>query len=114
MPDNESLFLAERTDETDHVADNVEYGVRRDVPRRVGASIPAHVGRDRVISGGGERRQLIAPGVPPLRETVAQQNKGSRPLLGEVNVDAIGPYIALLKIFHRQIPSGGWPIGEVR
>src|SRR3979490_125260 len=114
MPDNDGLLLAKRTDETDHVADDVEYAVRRDFARRVGASIAAHVGRDRVISGGGERRQLIAPGIPPLRKTVAQENKRSRSLLGEVNADAVGPYIALLKIFHRHMLSGGWPIGTVR
>jgi hypothetical protein len=56
-----------------------------------------------VVSGSGERRQLIAPGIPPLRKSVTEQNQASRPLLGEVDTNAVGRHGVLLKIMPSKI-----------
>ena len=55
-------------------------GVGVDRRGRVGAAVAAHVGRDGVVAGRGERRELVPPRVPALGKAVAEQHE--RPLAG--------------------------------
>ena len=56
---------------------------------RVGVAVAAHVRRDRAEAGGGERRELVAPGVPELGPAVAQDHGEARAGLRDVHANAV-------------------------
>ena len=56
----------------------------------VGLAVAAHVGRHGVEAGLGQRAELVAPGVPGLREAVAEDDERALALLGHVHADAVG------------------------
>ena len=60
-----------------------------------GAAVAALIGRDRVIAGVGECGQLMAPGIPALREAVQQQYQRTLAGLGDVHAQAAGLDIAV-------------------
>ena len=62
-------------------ADHVPHVMELVLLHRVGpvrAAVPAHVGRHRMVAGGGQRGELMPPGVPGLRESVAEDDRGAR------------------------------------
>ncbi len=89
VADDNGLRLAQRVDQFRHVADVVQHGVRRHVRGRVGAAVAAHVGRHRPVASAGQSGQLVSPGTPRFRKTMAQQHKRPTPLHGHPHVDAI-------------------------
>ena len=89
VPDDDGLLLAERGDDADHVADEVEEGVLLDLLRTVGLPVAAHVRRDRPKARVGERLELMAPRVPGFRKAVAHQDERSFSRLGEMDADAV-------------------------
>ena len=90
MANDNDASLFEGSEQADHVADQVQHRIRRDVLRGVGLAVAALVRRNRVVPGFGERRQLVAPGIPALREAVEQDDKGTLPRLHDVHVDTVG------------------------
>jgi hypothetical protein len=89
MADDEGAGLAEGVEEGDEVADDVQGGVVVDGRRGVGAAAAAEVGRDDAEAGVGESRDLVAPGVPELREPVQQQQRRPRALLYHMHADPV-------------------------
>jgi hypothetical protein len=89
VPDERRRGLAERVDEAEHVVDERGHAVRGQLGGGGGPPVAAHVGGDGVVSGGGERGELVAPGIPELGEAVEEDD--GRPLarLGQVQVDAV-------------------------
>ena len=68
----------------------VELGVPVDGLGLVGLAVAAHVGRDGMVAGRGERGELMPPRVPRLGEAVAEQHERALALLGDVHADAVG------------------------
>jgi hypothetical protein len=89
VADDEGAGLAEGVEEGDEVADDVQGGVVVDGRRGVGAAAAAEVGRDDAEAGVGESRDLVAPGVPELREPVQQQQRRPRALLYHMHADPV-------------------------
>ena len=67
--------LAERVEQPDHVADQMEQRVLVDRLRRVGLAVAAHVGRHRVVAGIGQRR---AAGAATSTSTRGSRGTASR------------------------------------
>jgi putative tryptophan/tyrosine transport system substrate-binding protein len=89
VPHDHRSFGAERIKEAHHIADEMKQGVLIDRFRSVGSTVTAHIRRDGVESGCRQRRELVTPRVPALREAVAQNNERPFPLLGKVEMDAV-------------------------
>jgi hypothetical protein len=85
VADDHRRPLAQRVHHCGVVLDEVEHSVRGHVPGPGRASVTAHVDGDGAETCGGQGRQLVAPGVPGLRETVHQQDQGPGALLDQVN-----------------------------
>lgn len=64
---------AERSDETDHVAHEVEQRVLLDRVAAVGLAVAAHARRHDVEARVGERCEPLAPRVPGFRQAVAEE-----------------------------------------
>ena len=58
--------------------------------RTVSLAVAAHVWRDGVEAGSGERCNLMAPRIPGLREPVAKKYERAGPSLGEVDSYTVG------------------------
>ena len=67
---------------------NVLQPVRLDLTGLVGSPETAHVDRDRSVAGGSESRQLVAPRVPELRESVEQHDRRTLAGLDIVELNA--------------------------
>ena len=86
-----AVLLAERVEQADHVADEVQLRVLVDRLGAVGlrrsrACRARRRGSRRAASAG----ELVAPRVPGLGEAVAEQDERARALLGDVHADAVG------------------------
>ncbi len=103
---------------TDHVADQMQQRVFFDFGGSIGAAIAAHVRGDRVEAGFGQGAELMAPGIPGLREAVAKDDQRTFALLCHVHPDSVGldravPHLVHgslhSKRAHGRLPSGrGW------
>jgi hypothetical protein len=80
VSDDRGPVRAQRRSEADDVADEMEERIVLAAVRAVGLSVAAHVRRDGSIAGFHERLKLIAPGMPGLGKSVAEQHK--RPFAG--------------------------------
>ncbi len=89
MADDDASFPAECLHQPDQVTGQVEQRVRMDVLGRIGLAVPALVGGDGVVAGGGQGVQLMPVGVPRLRKTVTEQDEGTLPRLGNVHADSV-------------------------
>jgi hypothetical protein len=87
---DDRLLGAERIEQPDHVADQVEERVLVDRLRPVGPAVTAHVGGHGMEPRLGECRELMAPGIPGFGKAVAQEDERPRTGFGEVHADAIG------------------------
>ena len=103
-------FRTQGVEQTHHVADEVQERVLVDGLGPVGLPVPAHVGRHRVEAGLRKRRQLMPPGIPGLREAVAENDQRARPLLGDVHANAVRLDGAVLDLAHRlpDSPTRSW------
>ena len=90
--------VAHREQDAERVAHQVEEAEGHEIAVVVGApargpAVAALVGRDRVVAGGGQRRQHLAPAVGQLGKAVQQQDGGAvgrfEPGLQHVDVEAI-------------------------
>ncbi len=98
VADDDGLLLAERAHESDVVGDVAQHPVVLDGRRRRRTAVAAHVDGHGPVAGGGERRQLVAPRVPRLREPVDEQHQRPLALLHDVQADAVGRHDPM---FHR-------------
>ena len=90
MADNDRLLFAERRDQRNHVADEVEYAVGTDLGGRAGAAEAAHVRRDNVKTGRGDDGDLVPPGIRQFRPAMAEQHQRTLALFGQRYLDAVG------------------------
>ena len=90
MPGDNSPLRAERVQERDHIAGQVQHRVLGDVGRRAGLAVAALVRRYRVVASGGEGGQLVTPRVPALRESVQQEHERAVAGLGDVHGQSAG------------------------
>ena len=82
--------------------DVVELRVLIDGLGLVRPAVAAHVGRDGVVTRGGEGGELMAPRIPGLGEAVAEQDERARALLGHVHADAVRVEGAVSDLAHRR------------
>ena len=101
---DDRLVLTERVHQRDDVAGQVQDGVLADAgvrpARCAGAAVAALIRSHRVIASGGERGELMPPGVPALREAVQQQDERTLPRLGDVHVQAAGLHVTMGNLGH--------------
>src|SRR6202008_2756239 len=69
----------------------------------IGLAVPAHVGCHRMEPGIREGPKLVAPGIPRLREPMAEDDQGARPLLGDVHANAVRLDGAVLDLAHGRL-----------
>jgi hypothetical protein len=86
---NRPLFT-EYVQHADQVANEMEKRIDFDIIGLVGLAISAQVGGDDAVAGLAQRGELVPPGIPQLREAVAEEHEGASPLLGDVHAQAIG------------------------
>jgi len=98
MPDDHGGVFVESVEESHYVADKMKERVLVDLSGTIALAVTSHVGRNGVEAGLGERRQLVAPGVPRLRKTMAKHNKWATPLLGDVHANTVGLGDAMLNV----------------
>ena len=89
MTHDDRVLLPQLLDQGDHVADEVEQGVGRDVRRLLAAGVAALVRGNDPVPGRRQRPELVTPGVPALRPAVQQQDQRPLPLLGDVQPDPV-------------------------
>jgi hypothetical protein len=77
-------------EQADEVADQMEDRVLIDRLRPVALAIAAHIGRDRMKTRRGERRNLMTPGIPGFGKAVAHQHQRPLTLLDDIEADAVG------------------------
>ena len=104
-----SLLSTQRIEQTDHVANQMQKRVLVDRLGTIGPAVTAHVGCDDVESSRGERRQLMAPGIPGFWKTVAKHDQGARHLLGQVHAYAVRLAYAVAQLAHQHdlLPAKG-------
>ncbi len=90
MAGDDCLLGAQSIEEADHVADQMEKGILIDRLRTIALPVPAHVGRHRMEPGRGERRELMAPGVPGFGKAVAEHDQRTLAGFDQVHPDAVG------------------------
>ena len=88
VPGDDRLLLAERVHQPDDIAGQVQDRVGVRAGGLVGAAVPALVRRHGVEAGGGQRDQLMTPGVPGFGEAVQQQHQRAAARLGDVHPQA--------------------------
>ncbi len=86
---NRPLFT-EYVQHADQVANEMEKRIDFDIIGLVGLAISAQVGGDDAVASLAQRGELVPPGIPQLRETVAEEHEGASPLLSDVHAQAIG------------------------
>ena len=79
VADDDGLLDAEGVQNADRIGGQVAHGVASTALRRIRAAVSAHVGRDGVEAGGGQRGKLLSPGIPELGEAVQEQDERSAP-----------------------------------
>ena len=89
VADNDRLLLAEGMHQGDDVAGQMQDRIGGDVLRCIARAIAALIGCDDPESGIGERRNLVAPRVPGLGESVAQHDQRPVAGLGNVQFDVV-------------------------
>ena len=87
----------------------------------IGAAIAAHVRSDRVEAGFGQGPELMAPGIPGLREAVTEHDQRAFALLRHVHSNSVGLDRAVPHLAHGSLHSErahgaiadwrGWPWG---
>src|SRR5262245_24446690 len=102
--DHRRLF-PECIHEADHVADQMKERVLIDLVGAVAFAVAAHVRCDDVKSGVTERRQLVAPRVPALGETVTENDERTRTLLGDSQANPVRLDHPVLNLAHRYLLS---------
>ena len=109
MADDDGLLLAERVEDPDHVADEVEERVFLDLLRTVGLPVAAHVRGDSAPARFGERAQLMPPGVPGFQESRGTSGRAALSRLGEMDADAVRTDRPMCDLYHRS-PSNHYTI----
>jgi hypothetical protein len=89
MANNHSSWLAQRIQQSDHVAHQMEEGILIDRARTLRLAVAAHIGSDSAISGLGKAGELMTPGVRRLRKAVTKEHGRSFSLFGYMNADPI-------------------------
>ncbi len=90
MADNDRLFLAERRDQRDHVADIVEDAVGFHIGRCAAAAKPAHIWGHDMETGIRDGRDLVPPGIGQFRPAVAEHHQRPLTLLAHEQLDPVG------------------------
>ena len=89
VTDHDRLVGAERVHDPDHVAGQMEERIGLDRLGPVGLPIAAHVGRDGMIAGLGQRLELMAPRIPGFGPAVAEEDERPLACLGDVDAKAV-------------------------
>src|SRR5262249_61535634 len=77
------------------IADEMMDRVRADVLRRTGVTVAALIGGDGAKARRCDGFHLMPPGVPKLREAVAEKHRKALPGLGDGHGAAVGLYGAM-------------------
>ena len=94
-------ICAERVQQTDHIAYQVQKRVLLDGLGAVGLAVAAHVWRDRAKASFPERLKLVPPGIPRLRESMTQEHERTGAAFGDVHANSVRFDEAMLEFNHR-------------
>src|SRR5208283_347142 len=100
MPHDHDRLGAERVDQSDQIAGELKDVVSLDRRGTVGLPVAAHIRRDRVEPGVGQRADLMPPRVPRLGKAVAQQHAWTRAHLRIVEANAVDVGEAMRDLGH--------------
>ena len=101
VADDHRLSLAQRVEQADHVADQMQQRVLVDRLGPVGLAIAAHVGRDGVEAGlRRARASWWRQEYQDFGKAVAEEDQRPLALLGDVHADAVGLDGRVLGIGH--------------
>ncbi len=89
VPDDDRPLRPERVDDADHVADEMQDRVFVDLLGAVGTAVAAHVGRDRMVAGLGERVELRPPGTPGFGKAVTEDDERPGTRLRQRDADSV-------------------------
>ena len=89
VPDDDRPLRPERVDDADHVADEMQDRVFLDLLGTVGLAVAAHVGRDSMVAGLGERVQLRPPGTPGFGKAVTEDYERPGTRLRQMDADSV-------------------------
>ncbi len=90
VADKNRLLFTEHVEHAHQVSDEVQQRIRFDSIGLVGLAVSSQVEGDDVVASFGQRGELVPPGIPKLREAVAEKHEGAGSLLGDVYTQAIG------------------------
>ena len=105
MADDDRLRLADRADEADHVADQMQQRVLVNVRGRLALTVAAHVRGDSAIACFRERPELAAPGVPGLGKAVTKHYQRPGAAFCDVNLDVVGFDHSVRDVRHASAPG---------
>jgi hypothetical protein len=77
-------------DQSNHITGQLEDVVRLDGFRPIGLAVATLIRSHHMESCISERWYLMPPGIPALRETMAEDNQRPLALLSEVHLNAVG------------------------
>ena len=100
VANDHGLLLAQCPNQLDHVSDKVQQGVLGNVRWRVRGTVTAHVRGDGAVACLRQCRELVAPGVPGFRETVAKQHQGTQALLCHPHGYVVDVVLAERRVAH--------------
>ncbi|MCY1514894.1 hypothetical protein D9M68_494600 [compost metagenome] len=100
VADDDRLPFPQGADQFHHVADQVQPGIGLHRCRGIRAAVAAHIRGCRPEAGGCQRTQLVPPGIPQLRETMAQQHQGALSLNGHAHLQAVDDQGVQLQVAH--------------
>src|SRR5258705_2626347 len=84
MADDDGGWRFEGVEQPHQITDQMEDRVLIDGLRPIALAVAAHIRSDGVEAGGGQRGELMAPGIPGFRESVTQDHRQPLALPGDV------------------------------
>ena len=103
MASDHRMLGPESVEQADHVPDQMEQRIVLDRLRPVGLPIATHVRRYGAKSRACQHAELVAPRIPGLRESVADQHERSQAGLGNVHANAVRFDRTVLNAGHRSL-----------
>ncbi|CAM2152745.1 hypothetical protein PT2222_290061 [Paraburkholderia tropica] len=111
VADDRRLANAQRVDEPDEIAGQMEDVVGGGVERRLGVAVSALIGGDDAITRRRQRLDLMPPRVPGLGPAVAEQHERTFAVLDVMHADAVGIRVTMLEVCAHEVLEWSTRVG---